>query len=271
MKTTSQGNGLISSLCEARNIAVFTMLASFLVVAESQAAVERYKDEANFLARLVELGYDTTVNEGFESSAWDDVRTLDVNNSNTSQGVLSQGILWEPASTDVFGQTATTGVSTNFNWARSGQWGLFETQTPFFEPPAVRASSTSLIFGVGGWFDASPDTESIGFLLEGRTTANAPGYVLPGLGAYYPGDNAGSFHRFAGIVDPDGFNSVVMTGTLSVNEEGVLEGGSIFGSDDYTFAIAPVPEPSSLVMALQASLTLIVGVSYFRQSRRLSL
>ena len=53
----------------------------------------------------------------------------------------------------------------------------------------------------------------------------------------YPGDNPSFGHEFIGFIDPDGFTDVVLTGTLQVNEENVLEGGIYFGADDFTFGV----------------------------------
>jgi len=227
-----------------RSIATLAILTSFFAAAESEAAVERYKIEADYLVRLAELGHNTVI-EGFESSTWDVVRSPDVNNRHSLPEVLSQGLIWEGAASDVFGPLAFDGVTTNYNWARTGQWGLYEDRirASFFSPlyqSTIRVSSAAPLYGVGGWFDTNPDGESVGFLFEDRTTANAPGYVLPGFGAMYPGDNPSFGHEFIGIVDPDGFNSVVLTGSLEVNEEGVLEGGTIYGADDFTFAVGSV-------------------------------
>jgi len=205
---------------------------------DARAAVERYKVESDYLARLAELGL-ATVNEGFESSVWDGSRYTIVNPQHLVDA-LSQGVLWEPAAKDVWGAQFSNhqhGLSTTPNWARSGGWGLFEDHVGEGYPTTIRVSTTVPIFGVGGWFNTNPDGQSVGFLFEDRTTANAPGYFLPGFGAMYPGDNPSFGHTFIGIIDPDGLTSVVLTGTLQVNGQGVLEGGVIFGCDDFTFGV----------------------------------
>jgi len=232
--------GLLRSMPRLfRSIATLVIMASLLVAAESQAAVERYKIEADYLARLAELGHNTVV-EGFEGTAWDGARSPDVFDRHSLPDVLNQGLLWEPASKDLFGAASSRvhGLTTNHNWARSGQWGIYEDHAgDLGYPTSIRVSSAALIYGVGGWFDTNPDGQSVGFLFENQTVANSPGYVLAGLGAMYPGDNPSFGHEFVGIVDPDGFSSVVLTGTLQINEEGVLEGGTIYGADDFTVAL----------------------------------
>ncbi len=209
-------------------------------VLTATADVERYKVEADYLARLAELGY-VTLSEGFESADWDGTRDS-VTEPQMELEVLSQNILWEPAAKDVWGSgwsTRAHGLSTNHNWSRTGIWGLFENHQTEAYPTTIRISSTDTIYAVGGWFDTNPDGESVGYLFEDRTYANPPGYVLPGYGAMYPGDNPSWGHEFLGIVDPDGFNSVVVTGTLQVNEKGFLEGGVIFGCDDFIIGVLP--------------------------------
>lgn len=209
--------------------------------ASGLAQVERYKEESVFLARLAELGLEV-LGEGFESPAWDGTRSPDPFDPLMMPEVLSQGVLWEPAAKDVFGDTWSTrphGLSTNHNWARSGSWGLFENHNGEWYPTTIRVSAPTVIYALGGWFDTNPDGQSAGFLFEGRMTANEPGYVLPGIGAMYPGDNPSYGHEFVGIVDPDGFGAVVLTGTLEINEKGVLEGGIIYGCDDFLIGVAP--------------------------------
>ncbi len=210
--------------------------------AAATAAVERFKVESEYLARINELEHGI-LSEGFESSAWDEVRSPDVFDRHSLPEIISQGLLWEPASKDLFGGFGTRvhGLTTNHNWARSGEWGVYEDHAgDIGYPTSIRISSVSPMYGVGGWFNTNPDGQSVGFLFEDRTTANEPGYYLPGYGAMYPGDNPSFGHEFSGIIDPDGFHAVVLTGTLEVNEKNVLEGGTIYGADDFTIAVAPL-------------------------------
>lgn len=215
------------------------MTFSCLIAVEAaHGAVERYKNEADYLARLATLGY-RTVSQGFESSDWDGVRTVNLD-FQSLPSVTSQGLTWEAAARDLWSYPTSKvyGVTTNSNWARTGGWGIFEDHKGDPLPTTIRVQSPSPVYGIGGWFNTNPDGQSVGFLFEDRTTANDPGYVLPGIGAMYPGDNPSFGHTFVGIVDPAGFNSVVLTGTLQVNEENQLEGGNIFGADDFTLRVA---------------------------------
>jgi len=218
------------------------LMSVFAVSAQvSSGAVERYRVESEFDARLTELGITDRVIEGFESSDWDHVRSPTILEFNFAADVISQGVIWSAAAKDVFGDTFSNrphGITTNLNWARTGTWGMYEFHSGESYPTTIRVSSDRTIYGVGGWFNTNPDGQSVGFLFEDRTSANAPGYVIPGYGAMYPSDNPSVEHVFSGIIDPDGFNSVVITGTLEINEKGILEGGIIYGADDFTVAVS---------------------------------
>ncbi len=133
--------------------------------------------------------------------------------------------------------TRQHGLSSNANWARSGQWGVFENHQGEPFPTTIRVSAEVPIYGVGGWFNTNPDGQSVGFLFEDRTTASNPGYFIPGFGVMYPGDTPSFGHVFVGLIDPEGFTSVVLSGTLAVNEKGLVEGGIIYGADDFTFGV----------------------------------
>lgn len=197
------------------------------------AAVERYKTEAEYLNRLAQLGHVALV-EDFEGSDWDGLRSV-YPNQNVALSNITRRVTWSSAGHDLWPTGEPSYITTNPNWARGDGWGIFDT----YLASTIRIRVPDLIYGVGLWVDTNPDLQDAGFLFPGRTTANDPGFVLPGFGAMYPGDNGGTGHQFIGIIDPDGFTEVIVTGTLEVNEEGLLEGGAVFGSDDYTLAVAP--------------------------------
>ena len=225
--------------CRAAATLTLTLISVLLYAVPGYAVVERYKNEADYLARVAALGY-ATISEGFESSDWDSVRTVNLD-THSLPSVTSQGLTWEAAARDLwtYSSSRAYGVTTNSNWARSGGWGIFEDHVGDPMPTTIRVSSPEMLYAIGGWFDTNPDGQSVGFVFEDRTTFNDPGYLLPGIGVMYPGDNPSFGHAFVGIVDPDGFNTVVLSGTLQVNEENQLEGGNIFGADDFTLAVAP--------------------------------
>jgi hypothetical protein len=229
-------------------------IAALLVASSAAAQVERYKTEATYLARLAELGLEV-VGEGFEGAAWDDARSPTILDRAMLPDVTTQGVTWTPASKDLWGSAWSTrahGVTTNHNWARSGDWGLFEDHQGEAYPTTIRIATDTPIYAVGGWFNTNPDLQSVGFLYPGATSANEPGYLLPGIGAMYPGDNPSVGHEFVGIVDPAGFTEVLLTGTLEVNEDGALEGGNIFGVDDVLLGVPPGFMPPSCAVDLNA-------------------
>lgn len=212
-------------------IAAAVLLGAFALPAA--AAVERYKVESEYLARLAELGYEN-LQEDFEGSDWDGVRS-NYPIQNYAAFVTSKRITWASAGQDLWTYPGTVAlISTNQNWARTG-WGIFDN----YLASTKRITAPEPIYGIGFWVKTNPGGQDIGILFEDRTTATEPGYVLPGYGAMYPGDIHPFGHGFVGFVDPDGFNEVIVTGTLEVNEEGQLEGGTVFGADDFTFAVAP--------------------------------
>lgn len=197
------------------------------------AAVERYKVEADYLARLAQLGC-TGLVENFEGSDWDGLRSIYPNQS-VALSNTTQRVTWSSAGHDLWPSGEPSYITTNPNWARGDGWGIFDT----YLASTIRIRVPEPIYGVGLWVDSNPDLQDIGFLFPGRTTADSPGYVLPGYGAMYPGDNPGAGHQFIGIIDPDGFTDVIITGTLQLTEDGQLEGMAVFGSDDHTLAVAP--------------------------------
>lgn len=221
----------------------------------AEAAVERYKVEVDYLADLSGMGY-VALSEGFESSAWDAVRSSGINDINSLPSVVSKGITWESAARDLWSYPTSRiyGLTTNGNWARSGSWGMYEDHKGDPMPTTIRITFPQTVYGIGGFFDTNPDFEAVGFLFEGATTAEDPGYVVAGIGAMYSGDNAGSGHNFNGLIVPDGFTEVILTGVLEINEENQLEGGAIYGIDDFTFAVPSgfVPEPTSFVLLMMS-------------------
>ena len=220
------------------------------------AEVLLFKTQSEYRAKIAELNLGQ-IREGFESSDWDSVRSPTINDRNSAPSVTSQGLTWETAARDLWSSPSSRqyGITTNHNWARSGEWGIYEEHSGDAMPTTIRVTSEELIYGVGGWFNTNPDFDDFGFLFEDKTDPSPPGYFLPGFGAMYPGDNAGSGHNFAGIIDTDGFYKVILTGTLQINEENQLEGGIIYGADDFTFATSSaVPEASPLPLLLIVAL-----------------
>jgi hypothetical protein len=82
-----------------------------------RAEVERYKDEAAYLARLEQLGYEP-LQEDFEGSAWGAVRS-DYPLQAFAESITSQRMLWQSAAPDLWTYPDTPAlISTKPNWAR---------------------------------------------------------------------------------------------------------------------------------------------------------
>lgn len=217
------------NLISARLLVALGVLA---VAAASQGEVERYKDEAQYLARLSELGYETLV-EDFEGAAWDGVRS-DFPVKNYAASITTQRVTWASAGRDLWTFPGTPAlVSTNQNWGRNGTWGIYDN----YLASTLRITVPEPIFGIGFWVNTNPDGEDVGILFKDRTTATVPGHMVPGYGAMYPGDIHPVGHTFVGFVDSDGFTEVVITGTLQIDEDGVLEGAAVYGADDFTLGV----------------------------------
>jgi hypothetical protein len=220
------------------------LFAAALLIAfalPANAVVERYKDEALYLARLAELGYDS-LQEDFEGSDWDSVRS-NYPALNYAASITSKSIEWESAGKDLTTWPGTTAlISTNQNWARGAGWGIFDN----YLASTLRITTPAPIYGIGFWVKTNPGGQDVGIFFEDRFTVNEPGYLMSWWansaqksGAMYPGDIHPFGHGFVGFIDPDGFTEVIVTGTLEVNEEGQLEGGTVHGADDFTFAVPP--------------------------------
>lgn len=209
-----------------------TLLIIVLSILPLAADVERYKDEALYLARLTELGF-ATVQEDFEGSDWDGIRSTIVNPASATS-ITSKRIVWDSPAGDFYPYNCNNSqLATNTNWGRSG-YGVYDTCLA----TTIRVTAPETIYGIAFWVDTNPDGQDVGILFPDRTTANEPGYLIGSYGAMYPGDDHPSGHGFIGFIDPAGFTSLIITGTLEVNEEGQLEGGTTWGADDFTFGVA---------------------------------
>ncbi len=200
--------------------------------AVASADVERHKSEAAYLARIAELGR-VPLAEDFEGRDWDGVRS-NYPTLNYAPAVASKRVTWSCAGAGLWAHPGRSAlISTNRNWGRGGSWGIYDS----YLAGALRVAFPELVYGIGFWVDTNPDLEDVGVLFEDRVTTEDPGYMMPGYGAMYPGDIHPTGHAFVGFIDPDGFTEVIVVGTLEINEEGRLEGGTVYGADDFTFAV----------------------------------
>ena len=75
--------------------------------------------EASYRAKLSELGYGT-IEESFEGTVWDTVRTLPLDTVNSEPEIISRGITWTTNHPD------TNEITTGPGPALTGQWGVFD-------------------------------------------------------------------------------------------------------------------------------------------------
>jgi hypothetical protein len=175
-----------------------------------------YTDEALFLSDLAALG-DATVFEGFEAdSAWGDVRTTIPGGTHTAPAVMHQGMTWT-SNNDV------SEVTTGNGPALTGSWGFFclpHGNFPMGIGDGWVVTSDPVLHAMGGWFETNTPPAAVVFLVDG---------VL----ADFEDHPLGTAHRFLGVIDVDGFQTVEVRET-----EGVLEDQKFIFSDDYTFGVS---------------------------------
>ncbi|MCP4566004.1 MAG: PEP-CTERM sorting domain-containing protein [FCB group bacterium] len=183
-------------------------LVAVLSVAISGAAVASptiYFNEANYLNDLSLTGA-AVVSEGFEGTAWDGARY-----PTTASSVVSQGYTW----------TGGEAVTTGNGWARTGNWGIFDSWGSPDQLFTVTSIGTQV--GFGGWFE--------------NTTAQSIEFSLDQDLVYTFG--LGTPHAFFGVIDTDGFDNVAMRAS-----------NGHWGADDFTFGTTSdvIPEPGTLML-----------------------
>ena len=183
--------------------------------------------EAEFLAKLSELGYGS-LQEGFEDDlAWGAARSPD-----TAPSVLSQGIAWETNHPD---PPAENGITTGTGPARSGLWGVYDPQHGYATgtevecdidvPPeyclhkdgvtGIRQPGEGTLYAVGGYFTGSALPKLV-MILDGGMPI--------GLGT------APNLFQFYGVIDILGFE----TFRIEETDGKVGQARYVFG-DDFTF------------------------------------
>jgi len=172
------------------------LLALACLAPGARAQVQEYEDEATFLADLASMGY-TTVFDGFESGAWESIRS-----PTTAPSVTNLGLTW----------TGNGPLSTNDNWSRTGQYGLY-TSIPATGPEVFRIESAQTLYAAGGWIRASQT--DIGIRIGGVIVGERPAPHYQSV--------------FLGVIDTRGFTAVEFID---------IEQHAVMGADDFTFALA---------------------------------
>lgn len=273
-----------------RSTARLALLASLWPTA-GNADVFTYTDASAYQAKLTALGYGQW-SENFEGEEWEGLRTTRDSGFHptyrTAAAATSLGITWEgpgyqsPLTTEqrfhfLPGEDAASHAA--------NQWALTAV-TRRADYDAFRGTSTTTLYGVGGWFDSMSgykyDEDSQSYIPQGHLFVSLDGGLsYDDFGAGGDADpyklvNAIAYDRpprFFGIVDTDGFDSFIFrSDQLLLTDTGGFPGessepgfyGPVVYADSFTFAAAQaIPEPS-VWEAMMAGL-LLIGL---RRARR---
>jgi hypothetical protein len=186
--------------------------------------------EAEFLAKLSELGYDS-FQEGFENDvAWGAARF-----PFTAPSVLSHGIAWQSNHPTA---PAENEITTGSGPARTGLWGVFDPehgyatgtadQCDIDNPPehclhkdgftGTRQPGESTLHAAGGYFTGTALPKLV-MILDGGAPINLGG--------------AGNGFQFYGVIDTSGFQ------TFRIEEvDGKVGQARYVFADDFTFGIS---------------------------------
>ena len=190
------------------------------------------------------------------------MRTSIVDGFHTAPSIESQGIVWTS-------NTSASAVTTSSGAAQSGDWGLFSFPHGDFSGPdhsddvgdGFAGSSTSTLFGVGGWIDTNTPFAALSLFIDGNKVDFGN---LPGGG---DADVLGTAARFFGVIDTAGFN-----GFLFQETEGTFDDQKFIFADDFTIAgaglgsgtVSTVPLSDTMVLYLLA----LAGSAYAATRRR---
>ena len=175
--------------------------------------------EADYLAKVTELGY-ITFHEGFEVDAtWFETRA-----GTRPFSVTSQGITWTP-------NNATSRIATSLGGALTGSYGIYSTPhgittgipdvTEQRDGFVGTRTGTSTLIGVGGWVKGSSQGAKVRFVLDGTEYG-------------FTDATLSSAHKFFGVIDQAGFVAFEVFET----EGRVKDLKSIF-ADDFALAFDP--------------------------------
>jgi hypothetical protein len=194
-------NGYDTFVYRARSPAGATATATVTLTACSQGGVITCWQEAPYVAKLAELGYNAFL-ESFEGSPWNSVRSTFLTVV-SAPSITSKGITW----TSNF--PATNNITTGPGPARSGLWGAYDpdhghgTGTPTncdvnTLPDSCRpfdglTGSGTALFAVGGYFSGIIASSNIAVVLDGAVPLTL-------------GKLAGGGHHFYGLIDSNGFS-----------------------------------------------------------------
>ncbi|MEQ8495745.1 MAG: hypothetical protein RLW42_16155, partial [Gammaproteobacteria bacterium] len=185
------------------------------------AAISAYSDEASFLAALGNLGM-PIYREGFESPAWDHVRTTISGGVASAVTVTRLGMTWSA-------NNQSSEITTSSGAARNGSWGVYATPHGSYTAPdpgtdcnipgdcgdGLRGDAgTRSLLGIGGWFDTNTPFAKLGLFLGSYTGDPADAVIDATIG---------TTPVFFGMIVPAGFSTVEFR-ELEGKTEGPFDG-----------------------------------------------
>ena len=220
----------------------FLVLAAGLALAASVGAEPTaYVIEADYLAALSTLGLQVT-HEGFESAAWDGVRT-----PTTAPSVSSHGLVWTA-------NNLSSEITTSEGAARTGQYGVYSYPHGSYASPDPGTDcyvpgecgdgfrgypETGVLHAIGGWVRTNTPYAKLGLFL-GDYPANPVDFGEtcdpPESENCVSNSTIGTQPQFFGVIDPAGFERFEFR-----ELEGKLEigGGDLkyIFADDFSFSL----------------------------------
>ena len=189
--------------------------------------------EAAYLTDLAGGGYGTFF-EGFESAAWDGVRSTVVGGYHTAPSITNGGITWTTNPGDVI-TTSNQGSTSNPDWQIYGKGtdpGEFHSV-----PGTLIGQSDRTLYGMGFWISGGPPGKGkINVILDDTTVVE-----FKQITGYENGDPEepikdpiflGSAKVFFGLLEPVGFTKFEI-----LELEGMLEDQVLVWADSFTFAV----------------------------------
>lgn len=198
--------------------------------------------EADYLAKLGELGYSTIV-EGFEDdAAWGTVRSM-LTVTNSAPSITSQGITWTANHVQ---SEITTGMA-----RRTGRWGLYDpdhgyatgstAQCDIDNPPehclwydgftGTRAAGEAALYAAGGYIKTSTVGAALVLVIDDDE-----------INRIDFGKLSDTAYHFFGVIDTRGFNRFQFK-----EIDGKIGQKFLIFGDDFTFAIDPAGANSAPV------------------------
>lgn len=233
-----------------RSMARWFGIALLPLAGAGQAAVDAYTYPLIFLSALADQGL-AVQQEGFEDDAvWGDVRSTIVGGFQAAPAVLSQGIRW---TSNFAGGDITTGDGA----ARRGSWGFYayphgqfgtgaDCSLPGVCGDGFVGEAARGLLAIGGWVRTNTPPADLNLFIDGMRLDFGDAGILDTGYAFFGAISSTPFQRFE-------FREM----------EGAGDEAKFIFADDFSFALAPVPEPGAVSLLL-----LGLGVGWAAGRRR---